>query len=312
MRCILRGIFRRSLTILLALVAATHAVAAEPEGRLPEPPRLGRAFTPAERRASDRPYWRRNLFKRVATDQKFLLTTWWPAEARRVGFSLPIGLAIAGAAQTGSNPDSTELGLVRDFDGWATGGRRNAAESFSALGNGQTAIVVLGSTYLISAWAGNTRAQRTASLSTEALLDSMIYVSVLKRVTRRTRPANGGDGSFFVSDPGSGQEATSFPSGHATGAFTIATVVAGEFRERRWVAWVSYGTASLIALSRVALGRHFLSDVIAGAILGQSMGSMVNYRAHGLERETSAVWKRFRPYVDPENRGIGIAYQHSW
>lgn len=40
--------------------------------------------------ATDRPYWRQNLFGRFFRDQEFLFTTWWPAESRRAGFTLPL------------------------------------------------------------------------------------------------------------------------------------------------------------------------------------------------------------------------------
>jgi len=57
----------------------------------------------------------------------------------------------------------------------------------------------------------------------------------------------------------------SFPSGHASNAFMIAVLLAGRFRRGRWAI---FGVASLVALSRVYLGVHYPSDVIAGACLG--------------------------------------------
>lgn len=59
----------------------------------------------------------------------------------------------------------------------------------------------------------------------------------------------------------------SFPSGHACNAFMIAVLLAGRFRRRRYVI---FGAASLVALSRVYLGVHYPSDVIAGACLGSA------------------------------------------
>ena len=276
-----------------------------------ELPNLGRRFTDSPAWSADRPYSRRNLVKRVAGDQKFLLTTWWPAETRRLSFSLPLGLALIGASQTGAESGGGDLLAARRFEGWSTGPWHGAAELFTTLGDAETAAVLIGGTYLISRWTGNRRLERTASLSGEALINTAIYVGVLKRVTRRTRPG-GSNGEFFVSNPTAGQEPTSFPSGHATGAFAIVAIFASEYRERRWVPWVSYGTASLIALSRVALGRHFPSDVLTGAILGQSIGRMVAYRSNGLDEAPAPMWKRFRPYVDPETGGLGVLYQHSW
>lgn len=57
----------------------------------------------------------------------------------------------------------------------------------------------------------------------------------------------------------------SFPSGHATLAFALATVSALRWPRMQGLAW---GLAALVAISRVALGLHWPSDVVAGAAIG--------------------------------------------
>ena len=57
----------------------------------------------------------------------------------------------------------------------------------------------------------------------------------------------------------------SFPSGHTTTAFTVATVLTLMF-PRYWPAFYGYGIA--MALSRVLNWDHYVSDVIAGAVFG--------------------------------------------
>lgn len=64
----------------------------------------------------------------------------------------------------------------------------------------------------------------------------------------------------------------SFPSGHAAGAFAVATWVA--LWRRRW-ALPALSGAALIALSRVYLGVHYPSDGLGGAILGAGCGALV-------------------------------------
>jgi membrane-associated phospholipid phosphatase len=57
----------------------------------------------------------------------------------------------------------------------------------------------------------------------------------------------------------------SFPSGHATTAFALATVIG--FISPRWF-YPGLAIAAAIAISRVSLGVHYPSDIVAGAILG--------------------------------------------
>lgn len=61
----------------------------------------------------------------------------------------------------------------------------------------------------------------------------------------------------------------SFPSGHATIAFAMAVVLAN--KEPKWK-WFFYALAILISLSRIYLGKHYPLDVIAGAVIGWSIG----------------------------------------
>lgn len=66
----------------------------------------------------------------------------------------------------------------------------------------------------------------------------------------------------------------SMPSGHATIAFAMATVLAQ--REPKW-RWVFFTLAILIALSRIYLGKHYPLDVTTGALIGWGIGIGAHY-----------------------------------
>jgi hypothetical protein len=91
-------------------------------------------------------------------------------------------------------------------------------------------------------------------------------------------------------------------------AFAVATVFIEVYSDHRWVPWVAYGTAGLIGASRVSLGRHFPSDIVVGAVLGQSMGRMVVAR----QRETGEPVSRFEPFIDPVRQDAGVVWTRCW
>jgi undecaprenyl-diphosphatase len=86
---------------------------------------------------------------------------------------------------------------------------------------------------------------------------------VLNHLWARPRPyvAHPGDAHLFIAPT----HDTSFPSDHATAAFAIAVAIA--LRSRR-AGWVALALATLVAVSRVAVGTHYPSDVLAGAAIG--------------------------------------------
>jgi len=65
----------------------------------------------------------------------------------------------------------------------------------------------------------------------------------------------------------------SFPSGHATAVFSIIPFF--DFSKILYYIWVS--VAVIVSLSRVYLGVHYMSDVVAGALLGCFVGELSFY-----------------------------------
>jgi undecaprenyl-diphosphatase len=85
-------------------------------------------------------------------------------------------------------------------------------------------------------------------------------VLAIKFLVRRERPQGEWGRIYRNTDP------HSFPSGHAARAFLIAVV--GAALAPLWLAILLWVWAPLVSLARVAMGVHYLSDVVAGAILG--------------------------------------------
>jgi PAP2 superfamily protein len=115
----------------------------------------------------------------------------------------------------------------------------------------------------------------TAMLAGEAYADSAVVDLVIKAVTRRQRPSNVRPSAPFTDTFFNGGvspfKGSSFPSGHAAGVFSVATVVASRYHYHRWVPVLAYTFAAAISFSRVTTLSHFPSDVFLGAALGYTI-----------------------------------------
>jgi undecaprenyl-diphosphatase len=97
-----------------------------------------------------------------------------------------------------------------------------------------------------------------------AIILTAILVMVIKLVVRRQRPVGEWGAIYRNTDP------HSFPSGHAARAILLAVMVIG--LGPTWLAILLIIWAPLVALARVSMGVHFLSDIFAGGVLGLLIG----------------------------------------
>jgi undecaprenyl-diphosphatase len=111
-------------------------------------------------------------------------------------------------------------------------------------------------------WASRNGRHGVAAAGFSALL-ALGAAQVISHAWERTRPfiAHPKDAHLFI--PGSRD--ASFPSDHATAAFAIAVSI--WLRHRR-AGWLALGLATLVSVSRVAVGTHYPTDVLGGAVLG--------------------------------------------
>ncbi|MEI9947128.1 MAG: phosphatase PAP2 family protein [Chitinophagaceae bacterium] len=138
----------------------------------------------------------------------------------------------------------------------------------------------------------NEKMQTTTLLATQSYITSAAMVFLLKTITGRQRPSYYDPfraeaeptfrGPFFHGGRNaSGKRInTSFPSGHTTATFSVATVYAMEYRNKPWVPILSYATAGLVGLSRIAENKHWFTDVLVGATLGYLTGKQVVKNYH--------------------------------
>jgi len=133
-----------------------------------------------------------------------------------------------------------------------------AALSYSGLGYGPVILA-----FLFLTWK-DTRHYVIPLLATE-LLGGVIIADGLKDLIQRDRPSNL---AFAIREEP--HLASSFPSGHSTLAFAVATMLFFLTRntKHRWFGLLSLVWAALVGFSRIYRGVHWPTDVLAGACLG--------------------------------------------
>lgn len=161
------------------------------------------------------------------------------------------------------------------------------------------AFGVMGTFYVVGLARDDPRAR---SVGADGLIASVIsgaiIAPVLKYAVGRVRPRD--TEKTFEFHPFSGN--SSFPSGHATEAFTVASVISTQYPST-WVRVVSYGSAALVGYARIHHQAHFFSDVVAGATLGTVTGMAVVHRNEE-ERRKYVLMPVLGPHGEP---GVGVA-----
>ncbi len=116
-------------------------------------------------------------------------------------------------------------------------------------------------------WLGTNYWKERALTLIISILVTAVVVMIIKFTVRRRRPEGEWGNIYRATDP------HSFPSGHAVRAVMLAVVLLG--LGPLWLGLVLLVWAPLVGLARVAMGVHYLSDVVAGMILGLVMGGVV-------------------------------------
>ena len=118
---------------------------------------------------------------------------------------------------------------------------------------------VMGASILLYTY-GNEAHRETGKLLSSAYMGAGIITFGMKRLVGRKRPLD-----ETLGNP-------SMPSGHASITFSVATILGYKYPKWRIPLYIGAG---LVSFSRIYLGRHYTSDVVAGAAIGTAMGVLV-------------------------------------
>lgn len=237
-----------------------------------------------------------NLFQQVLADQRAIWTSPFHMKASDAKWLVPLG---AGTAALLLTDHSVEHALPN------SPGQVSMSRHVSQLGSAYGSFGIASGFLVTGLLTHNDRARETGMLATRALVDATIVMNALKFAAGRQRPLDGdGDGSFLHMGSGS------FPSGHSMTAWTLASVVAHEYSDKKWVPITAYGLASAVSLSRIGGQKHFPSDVLVGSAIGFLIGRYV-YQAHQNELSRHR-WSRLVPEVGPSFAHGGLGVSLNW
>ena len=230
----------------------------------------------------------------LVDDVKHVLTAparWQQQEWQYLGLAT---ISVIGVAAIADRPVRDEM-------------RRHAPNNSPFLRNverfgAQYSLVVLGGFYLAGATGNNDKAAAVAQDGLAAsIIASGIITPTIKFITGRARPhENAGIAKFHPFSIGYSLD-SSFPSGHATQAFALASVISDHYDES-WVKYSSYTVAGLVGVARSYHDAHFASDILAGALIGTLVGKSVV--AHNKSLRSGKVV--LLPEIAPQLLGVRI------
>jgi membrane-associated phospholipid phosphatase len=214
----------------------------------------------------------------------------------------PLGLALVGTAAGG-----TALASASGADHEA---RRAAIEGFGSEAYGDVMVIagyvapvaIPAGLYAVGLGARKRALAHHGAAAIQAVVVTFGATLALKVITGRPFPLHGGDPAARdrLAHPEYAREwnplqparGYAWPSGHASAAFAAAAALSASTADLTVTA-TSYGVATAISVGMLVGDHHWLSDVVAGALIGQAVGDAVGrgFRARLVTRDASTSWR---------------------
>ncbi len=193
----------------------------------------------------------------------------------------------------GATASFTSFGLDHGAARLVQNDCRVCGKTGAAAANGVAVVPAIGALLLAGRLAPAGHFRAFSYDMAEATIVNFAWTDVLKYSLQRSRPDR--------------RDRLSFPSGHTSAAFSLATVTE---RHYGWKAGLpAYAAAAFIGYSRIERNRHNLSDVLAGATLGVIVGRTVTRLNGGaVGRRTLSVG----PATDANGGGVGLGVSATW
>jgi membrane-associated phospholipid phosphatase len=167
--------------------------------------------------------------------------------------------------------------LDKQVDQWAQAHQSDAWSRAGSMANGIPVALALGTGLLFTGIAGD-----DAAFAAKSALTAGAYTLggnlLTKYAVGRARPADElGSSSFSGGTAGASQ--SSFASNHVALAFALATPFAQQYDNPWW-----YALAATTGLGRIQSREHWLSDTVAGGLMGYAIGTLTYEQQRGSKR----------------------------
>jgi len=161
---------------------------------------------------------------------------------------------------------------------------KDASPLFTAFGDGKVAVPI--SVLLFSGGVifKDQKLKQTGTLAMQSMAHAAIISQIIKMAASRQRPYSMNGEDHWALFPAyfngfkkgySGPTYNSFPSGHSITIWTLASVIALQYKNHWYIPVICYSTATLTSLSRITMEAHWPSDVLVGAALGYGIAKYI-------------------------------------
>jgi hypothetical protein len=212
--------------------------------------------------------------------------------------------------------------IVTDNQTWKTSDKfykrssfnKNMSDAFVEIGDGKSQFGLAAAFAAYGFAEQDDRSLRTASEVVEAVLTSGAVVQVLKHITGRESPylstKSGGAWRFFPNQIEYFKHVPAhdaYPSGHLTTSLSAFVVIAEDYPEAKWIAPVSYGAETLLAVSMVNQGIHWYSDYPLAILLGYTFGKIAAHPIASDNSNSKFSDLQITPYVGHISNGVSLS-----
>lgn len=249
----------------------------------------------------------RSIIRHIVEDQKGIVSSPMRADPSDLslwgfgGLSMIVLMPEYGGRR--SLDERIESGIDREDNSY-----RAFLSKTNLIGDGRVMFGSSAALYAVGTIRDDPKLQQISAHWFEALADTTIWVTFFKVLAGRNRPDTRHSESEWTGPLGYFRDQgvnSSFPSGHTALVFASAAVITREFDNNPWVGVPAYITAGTAGFSRMYVEKHWLSDVLVAAVLGQSIGTYVENRRHQAPAKTS----RIEPIFDEREAGLRWVYR---